>query len=170
MNNGIGRILTNIGKDRRFFRDRDAYPKEFCDRIEDLVSCNKANLSKLGGNGRVTFIDNSGELVVQLTIEGGNSYLSDESKYIILVRSNGGTITANAYYGANCKLDFNPKSETYNLKSIGNHIQALKDFKDSWAIGEGASGVFIVMVDRLDVFLKIIKDKAFEDVYILCSE
>lgn len=163
-------ITISVGKTQRFLQDRGIYPVEYCDIIEDLISCNKANLSKVGGSGSVRFTEENGHLVVGLVLDKVNSFISYANKSIICIRSKGGSIKANAYYGDLCDVDFTPKSEVYSLDSVQNHVQALKDFMSSWVFKKGELGAEIIIVDRLDVFENIKYDDAFKNVYLLCSE
>ena len=163
-------ILTKVGEGSvTFFEDRESYPQRLCNIIEDLVSCNKQNLSKYGGSGSIAIKDN-GDTVVELTIEGGTSRMSDEGKSIVVVRSQGGNIRSNAYYGKDCNLDFVHKSEIYSLDGVYSHTKAIKDFVESWVCEKGEISAIVVIVDRLDVFRKILSDDFFKDMYILYSE
>lgn len=162
-------ILVSAGKAQKFFKDRESYPKELCDIIEDIVSCNKANLSIYGGSGSVKFIEN-GKTVLSMSISGGNSYISDEGKGLVLIRSNNRVIRANAYFGKGCNVDFVSSSDVYSLDKTDNHVQALKDFMQSWVFKKGVLGSSIIIVDRLDVFKKLTSDDTFRNVYILYSE
>lgn len=158
-----------MNKNQQLLRDRDIYPRELCDRLEDIISCNKSRLSVNGGSGKASFLDD-GMLLIQLTIDGDNSFLSDEGGCIVLIRGKDGSIRANAYYGRDCEVDFIPRAEVYSLDSCESYIQALKDFMGSWSFEKGDLSATVIIVDRFEVYQKITSDDAFKNVFILYSE
>lgn len=164
-------ILTKVGSNNVvFFEDRESYPQGLCDTIEDLVSCNKQNLSKNGGSGSISLKGENGNTVIKLTLEGGTSKLSDEGKAIVVVRSQNNSIKSNAYFGIDCELDFIHKSEMFSLDGVHSHVKAVKDFVESWVCEKGEITAVVIIVDRVDVFRKILSDDFFKDMYILLSE
>ena len=164
-------ILTKVSDGSvTFFEDREFYPHGLCDTIEDLVSCNMQNLSKKGGSGSISVKDNSGKPVITLSIDKGTAKLSNESKSIVVVRSQNNIIRSNAYFGLDCDLDFAHKSEEYSLDGVEGHVKAVKDFVESWVCKKGEITAIVIIADRIDVFRKILSDDFFKDMYILLSE
>ena len=82
-----GKIIVQVGNTQDSFSDGEYCSSKSCDLLEDVISCNKQKLSEHGGGGRVRFIDEGGNLRVQLTLTEGNSYMTDEGKAIIVIRS-----------------------------------------------------------------------------------
>lgn len=164
-------IIVTVGTANKVLRDRETCPLAYCNRVEEVISCNKSKLvMNSNGSGSVRFNDEGGKLVVQLTLDKVNSSLSDERSSIILIRGHEDTLSANAYYGVDCDVDFSPRSNTYDLGSAEGYIKALKDFVESWVFSRGSLGAMLIIIDRLDVFEIIREDEAFKGVYLLCSE
>lgn len=168
INNGT--IIVQIGTKQQLFKDRETYPKTLCDYIEDLVSCNSSEISDDGGIGRIRFNTGNGDLLVQLSIDSGNSKLSDESKAIVLIRLEESRIKSPVYYGVDCKIDFKSKSNVYSLDSIEDYIESLKKFYSSWVVSRGEISVVVLIIDDYMVFERIINDDFFKYSYILYSE
>lgn len=165
-----GSIIAQIGTKQCMFKDRETYPKHICDCIEDLISCNISEISDEGGTGRIRFLDKNNNLKVQLSLEGGNSSLSDESSSIVLIRLNKGSVKSPVYYGIECSIDFLSKSSVYALDSIENCIKTLKNFYSSWYVCRGNIGVVVLIIDDFSIFERIVLDDFFKYSYILYSE
>lgn len=165
-----GTIITQIGIKQQLFRDRVSYPKELCDYIENIISCNSPSLSQEGGMGRIRFNTSNNKLVVQLSINEGNFFISDNSKAIILIRMKEGQIKSPVYYGVDCSIDFKPNQSTYSLDTIDSCIESLKNFYSSWVISKGSIGAVVLIIDNYRVFKKVISDDFFKYSYILYSE
>lgn len=165
-----GSIIAQIGTKQYLFKDRETYPKTMCDCIEDLISCNTSEISQDGGIGRIRFNTEKGDLVAQLTIDSGNSKLSDESKAIVLIRLEKSRIKSPVYYGVDCRIAFESKSNVYSLDSIEDYIESLKKFYSSWIVSRGDIGVVVLIIDDYIVFERIINDDFFKYSYILYSE
>lgn len=165
-----GTIITQIGTKQQLFKDRETYPKAICDYVEDLVSCNISEISDEGGTGRIRFLDRNNELKIQLSLEGGNSELSDEGMAIVLIRMEKGSVKSPVYYGVDCRVDFKNNSNVYALDSVENCVKSLKNFYSSWSVSKGNIGVVVLIVDDYMVFERIISDDFFKYSYILYSE
>lgn len=168
INNGI--IITQIGTKQNLFKDRETYPKQLCDYIEDIISCNISKFSDENNLGRIRFSDSTGKLVTQLTIDDGKSFLVDEKKCIILIRGINGKVKSSVYYGVDCSVDFISTSIKYSLDSVDEYVDSLKNFYSSWSIGKGEVGAVILIIDDYNVFEKIVSDGFFKGSYILYSE
>lgn len=165
-----GTIITQIGTKQQLFRDRETYPKQLCDCIEDLISCNLSEISSDGGSGRIRFNSKDSKMVAQLTINDGKSFLSDEKQCLILIRLERGRIKSPVYYGVECSVDFKSNSNVYSLDSIKDCIESLKNFYSSWSISKGEVGAVVLIIDDYSVFEKIVSDDFFKYSYILYSE
>lgn len=165
-----GTIITQIGTKQQLFRDRETYPKEFCDYIENIITCDTSEISNEGGTGRVRFNTSDNKLVVQLSIDEGNSFISDNSKAIILIRLENKKIKSPVYYGIDCKVDFKSDCNLYSLDSVIGCVESLKNFYSSWIMTEGSIGAVVLIIDDYKVFEKVISDDFFKYSYILYSE
>jgi len=165
-----GTIIAQIGTKQQLFRDRETYPKEFCDYIENIITCNTSKLSAEGGTGRVRFNTSTNKLVVQLSVDGGNSFISDDSKAIILIRLENNKIKSPVYYGVDCNIDFKSDGNLYSLDSITGCVESLKNFYSSWTMTEGSIGAVVLIIDDYRVFEKVISDDFFRYSYVLYSE
>lgn len=168
INNGT--IITQIGTKQQLFKDRETYPKQICDYIEDIISCNISEISDKGGTGRIRFLDENSTLKAQLSLCEGNSKLSNESMAIVLIRMEKGSVKSPVYYGVDCSIDFLNNSNVYALDSVENCIKSLKNFYSSWSVSKGSIGVVVLIVDDYMVFERIISDDFFKYSYILYSE
>lgn len=168
MNNGT--IITQIGNKQHLFKDRESYPKEALNYIENIIIYNSSELSKDGVNGRIRFNDFDGNMSLQLILSNGVSKISDEDKVIVIIRGEKGNIWSRAYYGVSSEVDFVSQKEVYSLGSVEGYINSLKNFYNSWKVNKGSLGAVVVVLDKLDIFSRVIKDDFFRECYVLYSE
>ncbi len=165
-----GTIITQIGTKQQLFRDRNSYPHELCDYIENIITCNSSELSSEGGTGRIRFNTLDNKLVVQLSINEGNSFISDNSKAIVLIRMLKGKIKSPVYYGIDCSIDFKSNCNIYSLDTVDSCVESFKNFYSSWSLTRGSIGAVVLIIDDYRVFEKVISDDFFKYSYILYSE
>lgn len=165
-----GTIITQIGTKQQLFKDRETYPKALCDCIEDLISCNIAEIANKGGIGRIRFNNKAYELVVQLMVGRDSSRLSHNDKALVLIRMENWRIKSPVYYGIDCNIDFKSSSEVYALDTVENCVETLENFYSSWSVSKGSIGVVVIIVDNYMVFERIINHSLFKHSYILFAE
>lgn len=164
------KVIVQLGSTQESFSNGGYYSESSCDLIEYIVSCDKMKLSDYGGNGRIRFLDENGSMTVQLTIDGGNSFMSDESKSIVVIRSKGGTIRSNAYYGIEADLEFKPHVNEYSMVGVEKHVESIKDFYKSWQVVKGEISAVVIVVDNKSIFDEVMKNTIFDDCYVLLAE
>lgn len=164
-------ILAKYGTTVDIFVDRNCYPRNDCNLIENLVSCDKQALSKVSSvpEGELRLKDTDGS-EVSLKIDGGTSKLSNESLSILVLRCSDGKVKANAYYGKDSDLDFKNSSDSFSLRDTKGYVDTIKEFISSLVCVKGEGILRVVIVDRTDVFQMILSDSFFNDMYILLSD
>lgn len=165
-----GKIIVQIGNRQESFKDGGYYSSESCDLIESMISCNKTKLSSHGGSGRIRFVKDDGNLVVQLSVLRGNSFMTDEGKAIVVIRCSEGSIRSNAYYGVESEMSFSSDSEVYSMSSVSDCIDSLKSFYRSWKVKKGEISAIVVILDKIDIFKEVVKDSFFDNCYVLLAE
>ena len=165
-----GSIVTFIGTNTVLFRDRSSYPYGLCCNIGSLVSLNLPELSVYGTGGRLRFLDEDNNEKISLNICKGYSKMSDESKAIILISDIDNGVKSDIYYGVDCDVYFDNISQFFSLSSADGHIDAIKNFYNAIKFLKGGVGAVVILVDRLDVFEKLLQDDFFNNCYILYSE
>lgn len=162
----MGNIIVHSGNIQGSFKDGGYYSEKACNLIEDIVACDKAKLSENGGSGRIRFTDNNGNMVVQLSIVKDRSFISDEGKSIVVIRSKRGSISSNAYYGVDAELDLVPGEK----ECSSDPVDLVKHFYKSYRASKGEISVVVIIVDDKRTFDSITKDSLFENCYVLLAE
>lgn len=165
-----GNIIVQIGTKQQLLRDRETYPKELCDYIENIITCNSSELSSENGEGRIRFNSKDNSIIEQLSIINGNCRMLDESSSLILIRLENRRLKSCCYYGVDCEIDFDSNPKEYYLGSSNDCIKSLRNFYNSWIIRKGRVSAVVLIVDDFRVFEKIICDDFFKCSYILYSE
>lgn len=142
--------------------------RESCELIESIVSCDSAKLSQYGGSVELCIRKEDGTL--NLKIKDGTSRLSDESKSIVVVKSENLKIRSCAYYGQDCDLDFVNRFEDYSLTNVHGHIKTLKNIISAWSCKKGSIASVILLIDRMEVFKELLKDEFFKSMFVLYLE
>lgn len=167
--NSKNRVIAQIGNKQKLFEDRETYPSESCDFIENIIMCNLSEISKDGIDGRIRFTGKDGKMFIQMSIIEGNCYLSDESSGVVLVRLKGDKIKSVGYYGIDADFNFVADRRTYSMDSVSSIVDSIKSFCISWKVGKGSIGAKVFIIDNYEVFENMLKDSFFNDSYILGS-
>lgn len=162
-------IITQLGTKQYVIKDRETYPNNLCNYIEDIISCSTDVLSKFDGGCRIRFIK-GGTASLQLKVDGCFSELSKSNSSVVLIRLNKSSLRSVVYFGDECDITFNTEEKTYNLDTVDNCVETLKNFYSSWVARRGNIGVVMFIIDNYSIFSKLVSDIFFKDSYIICSD
>lgn len=153
-------VITTIGQDTHIFKDRETYPEDLCQDIEDIISGSSQKLSKGDGLGKITIKLEKGDVI--LSVKDGNPVMNDEGNSIILLRFTKKCVNTKCYYGKSSVVDFVIESGNY-----GRDVDTIKEFYKAWKVSGNGSAVPILLVEESQIFSAVVKDEFFKDFIIL---